>query len=197
MKRAWYSLVTPSLLGMVLVSLLAGASMAGGGHSRGSSRVGLSDAQKAADQRADAERWLDDRNDWGDDREGHRELREVAWRASATSLEVHGGQNGGAIVTGWGRDSIRVVARVQAQARSLDRARERARSVKIVNKAGRLSASGMDTGNHESWSVIFDVLAPRKLALKLEAHNGPICVADMNARMELATVNGPLQLAAV
>jgi hypothetical protein len=196
MRRARNLLVAP-LLGLILVSLLAGISLAGGGHSKRSSRVGRPDAEKIADQRADAERWLDDRDDWGDDREGHRELREVAWRASGTSLEVDGGQNGGAILTGWGRDSIRVVARVQAQARSLDRARELARSVKIVNQEGRLTATGMDTGRHESWSVTFDVLAPRKTALRIEALNGPICVADMDSRMELETVNGPMLLAAV
>ena len=184
------ALLTPALL-------FAGHSSAGRHGSRLASRLGHSDVQKLADQRADAERWLDERHDWGDHRERYRQLREVAWRASTSTLEVDGGQNGGVIVTGWGRDSVRVIARIDAQARSQERARELVRAVRIVNQDGQLVAEGPEPGDLEIWRVTFDVLAPRTMELRLDAHNGPLCVADMDAHMELETVNGPLTLAGV
>ena len=161
------------------------------------SRLDRTDAQKAADLRADAERWLVEDDDRGYDHETHRLLREVAWRASAASLEADGGQNGGVIVTGWGKDSIRVVARVQAHAREAERARELAESVRIVSEDGRLSAEGADYGDDEGWAVTFDVLVPRNKELHLSAHNGPVAVTDMDSRMQLETVNGPMALRAV
>jgi len=180
---------------MALALLSAGYSRAGG-HSGFASRVGTSDAQKLAGQRADAEQWLAERHAWKErnDRGRHRLLREVAWRAAGPSLEVDGGRNGGVVVTGWGRDSIHVVARVQAEARSLEQARALAGSVRIVHQGGRLTAEGDDDDDDASWSVTFDVLVPRTMALRLAAHNGPVCVADVNARIEAETVNGPVAL---
>jgi hypothetical protein len=197
MKHARTLLSAAAPLALALALIPAGSSLAGGHSSKLASRVGRSDAEKATAQRADAQRWLDDRRNGDDEHEHYRELREVAWRASAPSLDVDGGQNGGVIVTGWGRDSVRVVARVQAQAESEERARELARGVRIVNSAGQLSAEGPDTGRDESWSVTFDVLVPRTRTLRLDAENGPVVVADMDARMQLETVNGPMVLSAV
>ena len=184
------------LVAAPLALILAGASLALGHSSHFAGRAGRSDANKLSAVRADAQRWLQEGN--GDDRrEHHRELREVAWRASGSSLEVDGGRNGGVIVTGWGRDSVRVVARVQAEAESQERADELARGVRIVNQGDKLSAEGPDTGEDESWCVTFDALAPRNRTLRLDAENGPICVGDMNGKMELGTVNGPMLLSAV
>ena len=187
------------LLAAALIALalpFAGVSLAGHG-SKHSSRVGRTDAEKVAAQRADADRWLNDERDRGDDdgRERHRELREEAWRAPAGTLVMEGGRNGGVIVTGWSRDSLRVIARVDAQARTVARAREIARAVSIVNEGGRLTAEGPRTDEDESWCVTFDVLAPRTRGLEVEAHNGPVMVADMDSKMLLETVNGPLALA--
>jgi hypothetical protein len=176
--------------------LFAGIALAGTHSHKSSSRVGLSDADKVVDQRADAAHWLE-YGDWNDEHERYRELRDVAYRAAGGTLDVDGGQNGGVIVTGWGRDSIRVVARIQSQADTKERAQALAKAVRIVNQGGRLSAEGPDTDDEESWSVTFDVLAPRGMALKLEAHNGPVVVAEMNSRMDLETVNGPMVLAGV
>jgi hypothetical protein len=190
---------TPPLLALAVLLavplIFSGESSAGG--SKLASRVGRSDADKVSAQRADAQYWLDGRREWGGDQEQVRELRDVAWRATAPALEVDGGQNGGVIVTGWSRDSVRVIARVQAQAETEERAQELVRGVRIVSSAGQLSAEGPETDRHESWSVTFDVLAPRTRTLRLDAENGPVCVADMDARMQLETVNGPMVLSAV
>jgi hypothetical protein len=197
MKRVQSLVPAAVLLTLALALTSAGSSRASGHSSRLASRVGRSDVDKLSAARADSRRWLEDDRDWDHEYEHHRELRELAWRASAGALDVDGGQNGGVIVTGWGRDSIRVVARVQAQAKSQERADELARGVRIVNENGKLSADGPDTGEDESWSVTFDVLAPRTKTLHLDAENGPVCVADMEAQMELGTVNGPMVLSAV
>jgi DUF4097 and DUF4098 domain-containing protein YvlB len=86
---------------------------------------------------------------------------------------------------------------VDAQAGTLERAREIAREVRIVNEGGRLTAEGPQTVDDESWCVTLDVLAPRTRGLELEAHNGPVAVADMDSKMVLSTVNGPMSLAGV
>jgi hypothetical protein len=188
----------PSLLvALVALSpLFAGLALAGSHSHHGTSRLGLNDAGKIADQRADADRWLE-YGDRGDDLERYRELRDVAWRAAGGALDVDGGENGGVYVTGWSKDSIRVVARIQAQAETKERAQALAKAVRIVNQGGKLSAEGPDTDNEESWGVTFDVLAPRGMNLQLEAHNGPVCVVEMNSRMDLTTVNGPMSLSGV
>src|SRR5262245_60534313 len=145
------------------LALLIAVAQAGGHSGYNSSRVGMSDAAKAADQDEDGARWLEDDN-WSTDFEPYRELRSVAWPSRGGTLTVDGGENGGAYVTGWGRDSVRVVARVFGQARTEERARELAKAVRIVRKGDRLTAEGPEPGRHESWSVTFDVLAPRSMA---------------------------------
>src|SRR5262245_28346966 len=135
---------------LALSPLLAGLAVAGT-HSHShyrTSRLGLNDAGKIADQRADADHWLE-YGDRGDDLERYRELRDVAWRATGGTLDVDGGENGGVIVTGWGKDSVRVVARIQSQAETKERAQALAKAVRIVNQGGKLSAEGPDTDNDE------------------------------------------------
>jgi hypothetical protein len=195
MKRAPFLVAAIALPALALV--LVGPSRAGSQGSHPSQRLERSDAGKLADQREAAESWLAERPDWDRELEHHREIQESAWRASTQSLEVDCGENGGAIVTGWSRDSIRVVARIEGEARSEERARELARSVRIVNRDGRLFAEGPDYENGESWRVTFDVLVPHAMALQIGTHNGPISVEGVDSRMELETVNGPLMLRGV
>jgi hypothetical protein len=182
-------------LAALLTLIFAGLVLASG-HSSLSSRVGRSDAEKLSSVRSDSQNWLAEKGHHEWEREHYRELREMAWHAGA-SLDVDGGMNGGASVTGWSRDSIRVVARVQAEARTEDRARELVRGIRIVYQNGKLSAEGPETEDKESWAVNFDILAPRTKTLRLDAENGPVCVADMESKMELGTVNGPVVLSAV
>src|SRR5437879_10259881 len=93
---------------LALALILAGNSLAGGHSPHLASRAGRTDAEKLSAMRADAQRWLEDEQGGNENREHHRELRDVAWRASGGALDVDCGRNGGVIVTGWGRDSIRV-----------------------------------------------------------------------------------------
>src|SRR5262249_13351503 len=153
MKRMPYPILVAALLTIALALPLAGQASARGHSSHLLSRVGRSDADKLSAARADGQRWLADERDGDEERGDHRELRELAWRASSAALDVDARPNGGVIVTGWGRDSVRVVVRVQSQAKSQQRADELARGVRIMNQDGKLWADGPDTGDDESWSV--------------------------------------------
>src|SRR5215831_4792137 len=79
---------------LALSPLFAGLAMAGNHSHNGTSRLGLNDAGKLADQKSDADRWLE-YGDRGDDLERFRELRDVAWPAAGGALDVDGGDNGG------------------------------------------------------------------------------------------------------
>jgi hypothetical protein len=109
-------------------------------------------------------------------------------------LEVDGGANCGVLVTGWGRDSACVVVQVEGRARTEERAQELATGVRLMHQGARLSVQGPDCGEGEDWWAIFDVLAPRTLPLEVSAQNHPVAVQDMDARMEIETVNSPLVL---
>ncbi len=61
-------------------------------------------------------------------------------------LIVDGGLNGGVQVVGWRRDIVEVRAKVWANARSVERAQELARDVRVVANGGHLSAEGPDVG---------------------------------------------------
>jgi hypothetical protein len=109
-------------------------------------------------------------------------------------LTIDGGMNGGVIVEGWSRDGVSVRARVWANARSMERARQLAEAVRVSADGGRLRATGPDTGRRESWGVSWEVRVPRDTDLDVETHNGGIDVADVRGRIRLDAVNGGVDL---
>jgi len=136
-------------------------------------------------------------HDWGDDSRAHYcEIRNAGFRASG-AVSVDPGDNGAIRVTGWDRDSVAVVAKVQTQARTDEDAQALARQVHITASGGRIAADGPSTGRRESWSVSFDVMVPRRTDLAARTVNGPIEVGDVTGRMDLNAVNGPLSLGGV
>jgi DUF4097 and DUF4098 domain-containing protein YvlB len=110
-------------------------------------------------------------------------------------ITIDGRQNGGIRVTGWDRNEIHVVTRIQGSARTEAAARELASAVTIEVRDGRISAEG-PTPEHSSswWSASFDVYVPRNIDLDLQAHNGGISVSDVRGRLEMETTNGGLRL---
>jgi len=140
-------------------------------------------------------RWCD--RAWGgreDDR--HCELREAVLSVSGV-LEVDGGQNGGVEVVGWDRSDVRVVAKVWANARSLERARDIARAVTLSTDRGRLASYGPSTGRGEGWGVSWEVRVPRSMDLELDTHNGGIRVEDVSGSIRFDALNGGVSLIAV
>ncbi len=147
------------------------------------------------------ERWLDDcRNGWNgnDDRGRACEVRAVPVRLSGRILEIDGRENGGIRVVGWDGDSVRVTARLQANARTDGAAADLLRDVKITSDGRRISADGARSwGRNESWSVSYTAYVPRRFDLRLDAHNGGVGVTGVTGRLELSTENGSVSLSEV
>ncbi len=140
--------------------------------------------------------WLDRCRDnaRGEDRPRYCEERTMGAHAGGGPITVDGGQNGGARVTGWDRDSIDVIARIQTNAHSEDEARALAHDISISVSNGTIHADGPSSHGGASWSVSFDVMVPRASDLTITAVNGPVGVHSVHGKMELRAENGPLDI---
>jgi hypothetical protein len=146
----------------------------------------------------DAE-WLDNcrSGNWsgGDDRGRACEVRQVPLRLSGRALEIDGRQNGSIRVRGWDGDSVRVTARLQANANSDDDARAMLKDVRIVADGRSVRAEGPSTWrSREGWSASYVVWVPRRFDLSLEATNGALGVDGVSGRLDLRTTNGSVAL---
>jgi len=144
----------------------------------------------------DNDRWLDRcRDDRSNDRNRDRycEVREKTIPATRV-LDVDGGQNGGISVHAWDRDEIRVSARIQTWSEDDGDARSIADQITIQVRDGRVRTEGPSARRRQSWSVSYDVYAPRRTDLRLNAQNGGLSVEEIEGRMDLGTVNGGLSL---
>jgi hypothetical protein len=110
------------------------------------------------------------------------------------ALAVDGRENGGISVHAWDKPNIQVVAMIQAQAETDADAQAIARAITVSSNGGEVHANGPQTERRQSWSVSYEVWAPRATNLGLTAHNGGISVDGMEASMNLQTVNGGLDL---
>lgn len=131
---------------------------------------------------------------YGGDGEQYRELRMEGLPASAVTLTIDGGENGGAIVTGWDRDSIDVRACVHARANTAAAARELSGRIRLDLSDQRLAAVGPEPRRDEAWAVVFHVRVPRRSNLRLSAHNGPVGVENVVGHLDLRTQNGPISI---
>ena len=140
--------------------------------------------------------WLehcrDDAQD--DDRPRYCEERTMGAHATGGTITVDGGENGGARVAGWDRDSIDIIARVQTNAHSEDDAQALAKAISITITNGNIRADGPESHRGASWSVSFDVLVPRASDLSITAHNGPVAIKSVHGKIQLSAVNGPMDI---
>ena len=132
---------------------------------------------------------------WDDDRYRACEVREYTLPAGA--LTVDAGRNGGIRVEGWDRSEIRIQAVVTAQAREEADAKRLASAVDVQAGSGRVSATGPDTRNRESWSVSYRVSVPRRNDLELNANNGGITINGVSSTIRFGTTNGGVRLSDV
>ena len=145
----------------------------------------------------DGENWMENCRRGGGDRDRVRfcEERTMGWRSSAgQSLTVAASPNGGVSVSGWDRDSVHVIVKVQTHAGDDAEARELAGQLRVVNEGGRLRVDGPSSRRYASWSVSFEVFAPRRVDLDLSTQNGPLSIEDVTGRLRLEAQNGPLSL---
>lgn len=123
------------------------------------------------------------------DRDVYCESREYVLDARSR-LDIDAGQNGGIRLTGWDRDEIRVVARVQAASRRDGEARALAREVGI-RLGSRIEPEGPGfTRRGDSWSVSFHVMVPRGMTIGLRARNGGISLMGVDGDVTGRTTNG-------
>ncbi|MEJ2501880.1 MAG: hypothetical protein P8177_00970 [Gemmatimonadota bacterium] len=128
----------------------------------------------------------------GGDRDRYCETREYAL-SPHDRIEVDAGQNGGLAVTGWDRDEVRLIARIQASSRD-DDPRALAREIRI-RTGERIAAEGPRSwGRGSGWSVSFDLMVPRRTDLRLAASNGGIRLAELSGVVEARTTNGGIHL---
>jgi DUF4097 and DUF4098 domain-containing protein YvlB len=153
-------------------------------------------ASIAAAQTVRSARFVDECNDNNGNREQFCETRAVNLAASS-ALRVDGRQNGGITVHAWDNSTFQIVAMVQAQAETQAGAQSVARQITVTASNGEIRADGPSTDDHTSWSVSFEVWAPRHTDLSLISNNGGISVDGMDSRMDMQTTNGGLHLADV
>jgi hypothetical protein len=161
---------------------------------------GLRAATLPAQQVSTTDDWCDDggRDQRGDERETHCEVREFTVPASGASLSIDAQPNGGISVEGSARRDIHIRARVQTTARTREEARALAGRVEIIATADRVEARGPDESNRrESWSVSYRLAAPQQTPLNLRSTNGGISIKNVNSRIEFRTVNGGVSLSNV
>jgi DUF4097 and DUF4098 domain-containing protein YvlB len=170
MRRA---ISTRHSLSVVLITTLAGTALA---------------------QTSPASRFIDNCQRNRSDNEQFCETRDLTI-AAVRSLTVDGRENGGITVHAWDKTEIQVVGMVQAQSATASEAQAIARQIVISADNGSIHANGPSTRQRgESWSVSFEIWAPRQTELALTASNGGISVDGMSSRMSLETVNGGLNL---
>jgi hypothetical protein len=163
------------------------------------SALPTADAQRSSLTDTDA-RWLEScQNNWSGNRDRGRacEVRVVPVRLTGKSIEVDGRQNGGIQVEGWDGDSVRVTARMQANADDDATAQRLLKEVTIVSDGRGVRTDGPSSHEDEGWSVSYVVQVPRRFDLSLEALNGGLRVSRVTGKMDLRTTNGSVALSEV
>lgn len=152
----------------------------------------------AAVAQEDVDEWLANCRERGwNDRPHACVVRETGMRATTGTLTAEPGPNGGVAIYGWDRDSVAVVAKIQATSRSEADAEQIVAAVRIEAAGRSVRAVGPSQSSHEHWSVSFDVYVPRHTDLALETENGPLSVEEVSGAMELQARNGPVSLRSV
>lgn len=157
--------------------------------------LALGAAVSPAAAQGDSDRWVENcrRNNRGNDREVHCEVRETRLPARG-SLNVDAGQNGGVSVRAWDGRDVLVRARIQTNARTEAEARSLAQGIR-VSTDGTIRSTGPETSGHNrGWAVSYEIMVPARTDLNAETHNGPISVKGLSGDIEVRAVNGPISL---
>jgi hypothetical protein len=126
----------------------------------------------------------------------HCEIREVTL-SKQQAIDVDAGANGGIAVRGWDSGDVHVRARINAYAPTQAEAQAIVSQVTLTTEGGRVRAAGPEPRRDASWSTSFEVLAPRNVALTLNARNGGLSLANFVGRADMRTINGGVSVAEV
>jgi putative adhesin len=136
-------------------------------------------------------------------REGDRDSERFCRTSESTmpspggALVIDGKTNGGVSVFGSSRRDVLIRARIQANARTEERAEQIAGEIRIRTDGGRIWAEGPETARREWWSVSYEVEVPSRSDLDLRAMNGGLSIVDVSGVLRLETTNGGIHLEAV
>lgn len=142
---------------------------------------------------------LDDGRYSNDSRGRACEVRAVPVKLSGRSISIDGQRNGGIRVIGWDGDSVRVSARIQAQAPTDAIAKAMLPRIHVITDGRGVRAEGPDMEREDDtgWSVSYVAYVPRRFDLDLEAHNGSLDVSGVSGKLDLRTVNGSLAVSEI
>jgi DUF4097 and DUF4098 domain-containing protein YvlB len=140
------------------------------------------------------ERGLTCNDNWNGNRASHCVIKEQTIPAGGGMITVDGKKNGGVSVKGWDRGEIFVRSKIQTWADTEAEAQAIGGQIRVETGGGRIYAEGPATGNHQGWSVSYEVFVPRNSNLSLKAHNGGVSIADVRGQIEFNVVNGGASL---
>ena len=122
------------------------------------SSAGVLQAQSSRDRGDSDAEWLDRcRNDgdsrrFSDDSRARAcEVRNIPVRLSGRSIQIDGRQNGGIRVFGWDGDSVRVTARMQAQARTDAVAKDVLSRIRVQADGRSVRTDGPSNDGYDGW----------------------------------------------
>jgi len=132
----------------------------------------------------------------GDPSAVYCEIREIGTRAAPNVIEIDGGSRTGVLVQGANRRDMKLRLVVQAQERTVERAKALAQQVQLVETPS-LHVTGVSTrGDDEDHFVAATivVVTPAQANVNASADYAPLTVENVRGRMDLHTDHGPLEL---
>jgi DUF4097 and DUF4098 domain-containing protein YvlB len=121
------------------------------------------------------------------------EMREATVPATGR-LEVDGGMNGGISIKGANRSDILVRSRVEANADSDSKSRQIVSAIRVETSGARVQATGPSSGDHQGWSVSYEIFVPANTDLTLHTDNGGISISGTIGHTQFEALNGGVTL---
>jgi hypothetical protein len=116
---------------------------------------------------------------------------------STGTLRIDGGGSGIVNVRPAPSGDVKVTARLEVRAATVDRARQVADAVTIRMNNDGIGADGPATRRGESWTVHFDVMVPPNTDLDVRSANGSVNLSGIAGSINAGTTNGSLVLTGV
>ena len=124
-----------------------------------------------------------------DAEQARSQLVQTVSRSAASTLRVDQSRNGGVHVQGWNGDEYSITACLTASGTTTAEAKTTLDQIKMSVRDGRVIVEGPDSND---WFAYLIIRAPNRVALEMNAHNGPIGISDFSGSIVAQTVNGPI-----
>jgi hypothetical protein len=132
----------------------------------------------------------------GDPEAVYCEIREVGVRATPSQINIEGESRAGVMVQGENRRDMRLRLVIQAQERTVERAKALAQEVQLAESptlhVTGISGRGDDELHFVSATIL--VTTPEQANINARVDYAPLSVENVRGRMDLFTEHGPLEL---